>query len=201
MGQEAGATFKFTHAEKRQLLEIARAALTAAVNHQAPPTLSLDTLPPALRQPAACFVTLHIDGALRGCTGSLTAQRPLVYEVSRAAIQTAMHDPRFSPVTPEEVPLLDIEISVLTPPEPLPYDSPEDLCNKLRPGIDGVTLRQGNHRATFLPQVWQRIPEPAHFLSFLSRKMGLSANAWRNGKMQVEIYQTLAWSEAEFARA
>lgn len=195
MGQ--GATFNFTRAEKQQLLDIARVSIVAAAHRQPLPSIELEDLPPALRQSAACFITIHINDALRGCTGNLVAQRPLAVEVNRMAVQTAMNDPRFPPVTPNEVPRLDIEISVLTPPLLLTYDSSEELCSKLRPGIDGVTLRQGIHRATFLPQVWERIPEPERFLSFLSRKMGLATDAWRNGDMQVEVYQTIAWSESE----
>lgn len=191
----------FTTAEKQQLLRIARRAITAAANREQPPEIQLETLPPALRKPAACFVTLHIAGALRGCTGNLLPQRPLAEEVSRTAVQTAFEDPRFPPVTPEEVGLLDIEISVLSEPKPLEYTSPSDLVAKLRPGIDGVILRQGLRRATFLPQVWERVPEPHCFLEMLCQKMGLPPDAWRSGEMAVETYQAVAWSEAELEGA
>lgn len=189
----------FTTAEKRQLLDIARQSITAAVNRKPLPEIHLDALPEALRQPAACFVTLHIGSALRGCTGNLVAQRPLAEEVALTAVQTAFRDPRFLPVTAEEIPLLDIEISVLTPPQPLHYTSPEDLIAQLHPGLDGVTLRWGGHRATFLPQVWERVPDPNSFLDMLCQKMGLPAQSWRNCHMDVETYRSIAWSEAELA--
>jgi AmmeMemoRadiSam system protein A len=198
MGQETP-QFTFTSTEKQQLLDIARRAITAAASRKPIPEVDLDTLPQSLLQSAACFVTLHVDDMLRGCTGSLVAQRPLAQEVSLTAVQTAFRDPRFPPVSAAEVPNLDIEISVLTPPRPLTYTSPEDLIVRLRPGVDGVTLRQGFRRATFLPQVWERIPEPRRFLEMLCQKMGLPADAWLSGEMEVEVYQAIAWSEAEIA--
>jgi AmmeMemoRadiSam system protein A len=189
--------FTFTNDEKRALLVIARQAIHAAASKASAPPIDLDALSPSLAQPAACFVTLHIDDALRGCTGSLTARRPLAEEVSYTAVQTAFSDPRFPPVTPEEVPALDIEISVLTPSRPLHYTSAADLLNKLKPGVHGVTLRQGYQRATFLPQVWERIPEPEQFLSHLCRKMGIETGAWRDGNLEVDVYRVIAWGEAE----
>ena len=197
--QEGAARFAFTLAEKRQLLDIARRAIFAAARRQPLPEIDLDALTPALREPAACFVTLHIDGLLRGCTGSLVARRPLAEEVSLTAAQTALQDPRFAPVSPEEVPLLDIEISVLTPPEPLAFNSSDELVEKLRPGVDGVILYLGARRATFLPQVWERVPEPERFLEMLCQKMGLPGDAWRAGDLRAETYQCIAWSEGDLS--
>ncbi len=196
---EEVAQFTFTTGEKRQLLDIARQAITAAVNREPLSELDLSALPPALRQPAACFVTLHIDGILRGCTGNLVAQRPVAEEVQLTAVQTAFEDPRFAPVSAREVPSLDIEISVLSPPQPLAYSSPDDLVDKLRPGIDGVILRRDIRRATFLPQVWERVPDTECFLEMLCQKMGLHPDAWRKGDMIVETYRVIAWSEAELS--
>jgi AmmeMemoRadiSam system protein A len=193
--------FEFTHEEKQELLAIARQSVAAAAARRPTPTVDLGALPPVLTQIAACFVTLRIDGVLRGCTGSLAAHQPLAVEVIRVAAQTAHSDPRFAPVTPGEVADLNIEISVLTPSRPLAYETVGDLLAKLKPGIDGVTLSRGARRATFLPQVWERIPERERFLSMLSRKMGLRSDAWRAGDMEVEVYQTVSWDEAEMREA
>ncbi len=191
-------TFEFTEEEKRELLRIARQAISAATRGEELPKINLEEYPPNLRRDAACFVTLHKNGLLRGCTGSLVATRPLVIEVAETAVQTAFRDPRFPPVRASEVPDLDIEISVLTPSRRLEYDDPEDLIRKLRPGIDGVTLRKGiYYRATFLPQVWETIPEPVRFLEMLSQKMGLHKGAWRDPDIEVETYQVVSWSESE----
>ena len=110
-------------------------------------------------------------------------------------IQTAFSDPRFRPVTESEVNGLHVEISVLTPPQPLEFDDSEDLVNKLRPGIDGVTLRLDNRRATFLPQVWESYPDPRIFLSLLSEKMGRAPDAWRDPHLEVETYQAVSIEE------
>jgi AmmeMemoRadiSam system protein A len=185
--------------ERLILLKLARQAVEAAAANKPLPRVELEKLPPRLRENSACFVTLHKHGELRGCTGILVAQAPLATEVVRTAEQTALHDPRFYPVRPEEVPLLDIEISILTPPQPLHVSNPNDLPKLIRPGIDGVTLTKGPYRATFLPQVWDHIPDPVHFLDMLCQKMGLYPQAWRLPGMQVEVYQVEEFSESSMA--
>ncbi len=190
----------FNDEEKRLLLELARKAIRRAASGDALPEMDLDSVSSALRAEAACFVTLEIDGQLRGCIGGLEAVRPLAEEVIRTAAQSALNDPRFPPVTPAEVPLLEIEISVLTAPHPLEYDGPDDLLQKIRPGVDGVTLKaDALHRATFLPQVWKKIPDPEQFLGMLCRKMGLPMDTWRKKRLEVETYQVIAWEESDFA--
>jgi AmmeMemoRadiSam system protein A len=170
-----------------------------AVSGGALPEINLESVSSALREEAACFVTLEIDGQLRGCIGGLEAVRPLAEEIIRTAAQAALNDPRFPPVTPAEVPLLEIEISVLTAPRPLEYDGPNDLLQKIRPGVHGVTLKaDALHRATFLPQVWEKIPDPEQFLGMLCRKMGLPMDTWRKKRLDVETYQAIAWEEADF---
>ncbi len=190
---------KLSTEEKRLLLSLAREAVTCAAADAPLPRVELDKLPPALREPAACFVTLHKHGELRGCTGVLVAQMPLAQEVVRTAATTALHDPRFPPVRPEEVPQLDIEISVLTEPQPLKVSNPADLPHHLRPGVDGVTLYLRPYRATFLPQVWERIPDPVDFLDMLCRKMGLPPRSWLDPQMQVEVYQVEEFAESKLA--
>ncbi|MBN1427104.1 MAG: AmmeMemoRadiSam system protein A [Anaerolineae bacterium] len=182
--------------ERRILLKLARESIEAAANGKPYPPPDLDQLPARLREDAACFVTLHIGDDLRGCTGTLTARSPLVEEVIHTAAQTALSDPRFMSVTPDEVSLIDIEISVLTAPQKLNVPSPNDLPNLIRPGIDGVTLAKGLHRATFLPQVWDKIPNPIDFLDMLSQKMGLPPKAWLTPGIQVEVYQVEEFSES-----
>lgn len=187
----------YTVAEQAALLALSRATLIAITSHAPLPPVDLDKLPPALAAPRACFVTLRRqqDGILRGCTGVLTPRRPLAEEVVAITQQTALNDPRFPPVQASEVTRLHIEISVLTPPYPLDYDGPDDLLRKLRPGIDGVTLQLGARRATFLPQVWERYPDPVEFLSLLADKMGCAPSAWQDPALEVEVYQAIVVEE------
>lgn len=181
--------------ERTQLLRLARQSIEAAASGQPLPQVALEEFSPNLRQPGACFVTLYTGRDLRGCTGTLVARGPLVEEVIQTAAQTALYDPRFAPVTSRETPALDIEISVLTAPQKLDVPSPDALPGLIRPGIDGVTLSKGLYRATFLPQVWDKIPNPIEFLNMLCQKMGLSSHAWRAPGMQVEVYQVEEFSE------
>jgi AmmeMemoRadiSam system protein A len=181
--------------ERALLLKLARQSIEAAAAGQPPPQINLDDFPASLRQPAACFVTLYTGRDLRGCTGTLVARAPLAEEVVQTAAQTAIYDPRFSPVTPMETASIDIEVSVLTAPRKLDVPSPDALPRMIHPGIDGVTLSKGLHRATFLPQVWDKIPEPTEFLNMLCQKMGLPSQTWRLPGMQVEVYQVEEFSE------
>ena len=154
-------------------------------------------LPPALREPGSCFVTLMREGQLRGCIGGLTPDEPLWADVRRHAAAAALDDYRFSPVAPDELPLIEVEVSVLTPPQPLDYASPAELVAKLRPGVDGVVLMDGRQRATFLPQVWAHAPEPEQFLALLCDKLGADPQRWRRGGLKVETYQVIKFTEAE----
>lgn len=180
------------------LLNIARQTLLAITSGRHVPPVDLACLPPELGEERACFVTLRMrsDGLLRGCTGTLVARRPLAVEVAEMTIQTAFYDPRFHPVQAYEVPDIHIEISILTPPQPVEFSDPDDLLNKLRPGIDGVTLMLDYHRATFLPQVWESYPDPRIFLSLLSEKMGCKADAWRDPHLRVERYEAIIVEES-----
>ena len=191
-----GADITLSPEERRALLDLARAAVLAAAGGDPPPEVDLQALPPPLRQPRACFVTLHKHGQLRGCTGTLAAQAPLALEVVHTAAQTALSDPRFRPVSPGEIDELEIEISVLTPSTPLELESPLDLPRKIRPGVDGVTLYRGLHRATFLPQVWEKLPDPHQFLEQLCRKAYLPANAYRKPGLDVYTYQVEKFVES-----
>lgn len=113
----------------------------------------------------------------------------------RTAAQTALQDPRFFPVQPAELEYINIEISVLSPPQPLEISAPNELPTLIRPSIDGVTLSRGDRRATFLPQVWERLPDPVDFLDHLCMKMGLQPGAWRQPGWKVEVYQVESFEE------
>jgi AmmeMemoRadiSam system protein A len=131
-----------------------------------------------LREPGASFVTLRLEGELRGCIGSIDARRPLGEDVARNAHAAAYRDPRFPPVSAAELPLLQVEVSVLSPREPLPAGSEGEALERLRPGVDGVALEYGGASATFLPQVWESLPQPAAFLEALRHKAGLPGHFW-----------------------
>jgi len=178
------------------LLSLAREAINVAVSGGRPAFPLLETLPEALQAPRACFVTLHTrDGSLRGCTGVLVARQPLAHEVCQTAVQTALYDPRFMAVQPREMADIEIELSLLTPPVELAFESPEDLPRLLRPNRDGVILAISPNRATFLPQVWERAPEPETFLDLLCRKRGQPSGAWRRPGVRVSIYETVIIQE------
>jgi AmmeMemoRadiSam system protein B/AmmeMemoRadiSam system protein A len=150
---------------------------------------------PPLQEPCGTFVTLKIGGQLRGCIGSLTGTESIIGNVRSNAINAAFHDPRFRALTAEELDRVVIEVSVLTEPKPMDYTDAEDLRAKLRPDIDGVTIRKGSASATFLPQVWQQLPKVDAFLSQLCMKAGLAAEAWRRDRLDVETYQVQCFEE------
>jgi uncharacterized protein, PH0010 family len=184
-----------TDDEKRILLKLARQSIELAASHHPLLSLVLIEYPAPLQQEGASFVTLTENGELRGCIGALEPYQPLVQDVCEHAAAAAMDDYRFTPVTPGEVPNLAIEISRLTVPQPLSYQQPAELLAYLKPGVDGVILRDGMHRATFLPQVWEKLPAPAAFLSHLCQKMGAPSDLWRHKTLQVFTYQVEEFEE------
>jgi AmmeMemoRadiSam system protein A len=164
--------------ERATLLRIAQESMLHGLQHGRPVRVDLAALPETLRQPRASFVTLDLSGALRGCIGSLIARDPLAVDVADNAFNAAFRDPRFPPVDASELPGLGIHISILSPPEPLPAASEADLLGKLRPGIDGLILTDGPCKATFLPAVWDHLPNTAAFVRELKMKAGLAAGHW-----------------------
>ncbi len=186
--------------EGRILLRLARNAVERAVRGQPLPQPDLAALPPRLREPGASFVTLYRQGRLRGCIGGLEPRFPLAQDVVLHAAAAALEDPRFPPVTPAELPALEVEVSVLTPLQPLEYEGPEDLVQRLRPNVDGVVLEdpETGARATFLPQVWEKLPDPYAFLSHLSLKAGLMPDAWLKKPLRVWTYQVQEFRESQF---
>lgn len=184
-----------TDDERKQLLNLARHSIELAVSGQPLPALNLEDYSPTLQEDGASFVTLtRLDGSLRGCIGTLAAYQSLVQDVCEHAVAAALEDYRFSPVQPEEVPYLHIEISRLTRPEPLNYELGH-LAEALQPGLDGVVLRDGARRATFLPQVWDQLPNANDFLTHLCHKMGAAGDLWRRKKLDVEIYHVEEFHE------
>ncbi|HIJ62447.1 MAG TPA: AmmeMemoRadiSam system protein B [Rhodospirillaceae bacterium] len=155
------------------LLALARQAITwrIAGRGSAPRP---ETLPAPLQAPAAAFVTLSLHGRLRGCIGSLSAWRPLAEEVADNAVKAALNDPRFAPVSEAELDGLEISVSVLTPAEPIAWRDEADLLGKLQPRRDGLIIDDGQHRAVFLPAVWEQLPDPHDFLAHLKQKAGLT---------------------------
>jgi len=180
---------KLTLEEQQTLLRMAREAMEYAVRGKSLPPLNPSKLSSALREQGASFVTLTIQGQLRGCIGALEAYQPLADDVREHAVAAALEDPRFPPVSEDELSSIQIEVSRLTRPVPLEYTDANDLISKLKPHVDGVILRDGFRRATFLPQVWEKIPDPSKFLDNLCYKMGASDNLWKKKHLDVLVYQ------------
>jgi hypothetical protein len=168
----------------RELLAIARRSIEQGFHAKRPLQLNLEQYPEILRQPAATFVTLKIDSKLRGCIGTTQAIDPLVVSVADSAYKAAFQDPRFKPLTETEFPEVDVSISVLTTPVEMKFTSEADLVRQLKPGVDGLIIESGARRATFLPEVWDSIPDATDFLKQLKLKAGMNVpecpkKAWR----------------------
>jgi len=186
---------QLTDEEKKTLLHLARGTLERGVRGLELPAVEADATTPRLKDPGASFVTLTIKKQLRGCIGALEPYQPLAQDVREHALAAALEDPRFPPVRPEELDQIEIEISRLTLPRRLDYADASDLLNRLRPNIDGVILRDGMRRATFLPQVWEKIPDKAAFLDNLCSKMGAMPDTWRRKHLEVLTYQVEEFHE------
>lgn len=151
---------------------------------------------PALGRPGATFVTLMQHGELRGCIGSLEAHRALAVDVHHNALGAAFGDPRFPPLSWREVESTSVEVSLLSPASRVEVADEDDLIGRLAPGIDGIVLEFGRHRATFLPQVWEALPDPRDFLRALKRKAGMPADFW-SPEIRVSRYTNTKWREAD----
>ena len=149
---------------------------------------------PALHQPGATFVTLTQHGELRGCIGSLEAWRPLDQDVRTNARAAAFRDPRFMPLSEDELDITRVEVSLLTAAVPMTFTSEADAVRQLRPGIDGVILESGAHRGTFLPQVWESLPQPRQFMAHLKQKAGLAPDFW-SPDVKLSRYEVEKWKE------
>jgi hypothetical protein len=174
------------------LLALARASIAGAFG----PSIDVDRSAPWLHENAACFVTLKKGGQLRGCVGDIEARRPLIEALTANARAAAFDDPRFQPLTASELARTSIEVSLLSRLEPLRARSEAEALRMIRPNIDGLVLQCGRHCATFLPQVWETLPEPRDFLRQLKLKAGLRADFWSD-EIRLDRYRVKKWSEPE----
>jgi AmmeMemoRadiSam system protein A len=183
--------------ERGELLRRAREQLAATAAGEGTIEVDETTLPPRLLRPESAFVTLTLDGALRGCMiDAFDAHEPLYRNVLRNTVLAATEDERFPTVAPGEVERIRIEISVLTPPEELAFSDPEELIAKLEPGVDGVILAVDDATSTYLPEVWETFLDPVDFLSHLSEKAGLPADRWREAPYPtIETYRVARFEE------
>ncbi len=179
---------------RKKLLQIARGSITFGFETRRPCLPKLAMLPDALRETGASFVTLSNRGKLRGCTGSILAKQPLGLDVAENAFSTAFEDPRFKPLETAEFPQLLIEISVLSTPIEITFVDEADLLDKLQPFVDGLVISTTSHKATFLPKVWEDLPEPRKFLAELKDKAGLPAD-YPSTDLTVSRYRTEIFSE------
>jgi AmmeMemoRadiSam system protein A len=183
---------RLTAAEGATLAALAVAAVGARLAGAAP--VERPPISAALRARGAAFVTLETGGTLRGCIGTIEPVRPLYLDVTRNAVR-AMKDPRLPPVVDRDWPALDVKVSVLTTPEPMIVSDLDGLVGALRPGVDGLLISDGSHRATFLPAVWAKVPEPEQFVAALLRKGGWPAGSWPS-RLSVSRYQATEFRDA-----
>lgn len=181
----------------RTLIQLARQTIEEHLGMQPDKLVDPQVLgDPDFQEKRAVFVTLNKRGQLRGCIGCLTGNESILAGIQRHALNAAFNDHRFPPVTRDEVPELEIDISVLTEPQNLAYNDGDDLLDKLRPNVDGVILRHpSGASATFLPQVWEQLPSPTLFLGHLCRKAGLPETEWRSGSLTIQTYQVQYFKE------
>ncbi|MFH1263916.1 MAG: AmmeMemoRadiSam system protein A [Pseudomonadota bacterium] len=173
------------------LLRVARSAIAHEFGLE---RLYEPPLEPWMTNHEATFVTLTIDDELRGCIGTIEARRPLLEDLGSHARAAAFSDPRFPPLTLEEYPKIRVEVSVLSPTEEIEFRDEKDALSKIRPFIDGIVFRSGYNQSTFLPQVWEKLPDPKAFLGHLKRKAGLPVDHWSDD-VQLFRYTLLKWEE------
>ena len=172
---------------RRVLLDLARKSIQFGLEKNTSPLSSSDAYPKQLKSTLATFVTLTLRGQLRGCIGTLEAYRPLVDDIADNAAKAAFSDPRFEPVTALEIEHLDIHISILSPPQEIQFDSETELLAQLQPSVDGLIIQDDTHKGTFLPSVWESLPDPEDFLQHLKQKAGFRPDYWSD-KIRVFRY-------------
>jgi AmmeMemoRadiSam system protein A len=186
---------QLTTEEGQYLLTVARQTIEDALWQKTNESAEDSGFSPKFSERRGTFVTLTMGGQLRGCIGHILPQESLFEGVKTNAINAAFRDPRFKPLAREELPKIQIEVSILTEPKPLAYEDGEDLLAKLRAGVDGLIIQKGAHQATFLPQVWEQLPDKKAFLTHLCMKAGLDADEWKRGELRVSTYQVQAFEE------
>jgi AmmeMemoRadiSam system protein A len=180
-------------ADKAELLKVASGSIEHGLETGQPLSINLENFSTALTVKCASFVTLERYGQLRGCIGMLEAIRPLVQDVAENAFAAAFRDPRFPALTRQELVGLDVHVSILSPAEVMHFQSEQDLLKQLKPGVDGLILQDGYHRGTFLPSVWEQLPDAKQFLRHLKQKAGLPADYWSD-TLKISRYKTEIFS-------
>jgi AmmeMemoRadiSam system protein A len=179
-----------------ELLRLARGSIEHGLVHQGPLPVNCEDLPRVLTEPAATFTTLHLAGKLRGCCGTLEAARPLGEDVAYSAFRAAFRDVRFEPVDEHELDAIGLEVSVLSPLESIACSDEADLLSRLTPGVDGLVIVADGRRATFLPKVWEMLPDPQQFLTALKAKCGLAEDYWSE-RLEFQRYRTTSYAESQ----
>ena len=184
-----------TQAERQTALTLARETIRTYLAGEPLPAVPKEGV---FGQDGAAFVTLHTkpDHNLRGCIGTIIAYRPLGQDIAEHAVDAAVNDPRFNAMSSGELENVEIEISVLSEPKELVYEGADELLDALRPGIDGVVIKYDGYSATFLPTVWEQLPDKGLFLAHLCQKAGLPHDFYQSGKLTVYLYQSEVFSEA-----
>jgi len=186
----------FSEALRTALLDTAWQSIRHGLAKGSPLKLELDQFGTPLSEAGASFVTLHLGKDLRGCIGSLQAHRPLICDVAENAFSAAFRDPRFAPLKDAELKHLRLDISVLSQPERMVFDSEQDLLRQIRPKVDGLILKDGNYRGTFLPSVWESLPDAKQYLQHLKLKAGLPGDHWSD-TLEVWRYTTESFGDKD----
>jgi AmmeMemoRadiSam system protein A len=186
-------------AERTLLLRVASDSIAHGLAQHEPLPVDPDAYPPALRVPIATFCTLHIGGDLRGCIGTLEAHRSLLQDVKANAHAAAFRDPRFAPLTAAELDETAVEISLLSAMQPLQFSGERDALTQLKPGVHGVVFEYGRHRSTFLPQVWEQLPNVVEFMAHLKYKAGLPPDFWAE-EVRLSWYTVSKWKESDLLK-
>jgi AmmeMemoRadiSam system protein A len=199
MENKTESTEIFTKEQGQTLVELARQTimekLGSKINKIKADKLAERLKDHQFKNRCGTFVTINMEGRLRGCIGNLAAQGTVLEGIRHNSIHAAFKDPRFPPLSESELSRIDIEISILSDPKPLDYKNSDDLIDKLRVHVDGVILKKGFSSATFLPQVWKQLPDAKEFLSHLCLKAGLAANEWQKGNLEILTYQVQYFEE------
>ncbi len=181
--------FKIAPKDWQTLLVTARHAIKYGLTYKQAPNMELEKYSEALQKNAASFVTLKESNVLRGCIGALEAHQPLIQDVANHAFAAAFKDPRFAPINHIEEPVVHISISVLSEPESMHFESEQDLLEQIVPETDGLILEYQGKRGTFLPSVWEQLPDKREFLNHLKQKAGLTDDFW-DREIKVKRYFT-----------
>lgn len=195
MEGEMADTQKLTDQEGKYLLGVARKTIEQELFKDKATAQEDEFYSPKFSEKRGTFVTITIDDNLRGCIGHIIPQVTLLEGIKENAINAAFKDPRFYPLSKREWGDIKVEISILTDPAILKYSDADDLLKKIRPNVDGVIIKKGFYQATFLPQVWEQLPDKKEFFTHLCLKAGMDGDEWKKGKLEVFTYQVQAFEE------